>query len=130
MSRKEYARHLKQHFCTVFLDGLMSQDLVIIDIISQTDMSLSVDKGSISFTFTLLDLFHTLTRHAESLNLGLSPSIFIHIARKEFTEFYRELVNPWPMEEFEKHNLGLKLLHKGNSYANCKYELFTIGSNK
>ncbi len=43
--------------------------------------------------------------------------------QKYFNEFCMQLMEPWPIEAFEKVSLKIKLTHKSNAKIRYKYEM-------
>lgn len=127
ITRKRYAEQLLKHLGDSFLPRLAAGDRELLDWFQEHGCKVADIGGRLSVTFELHLLFGALSvsAHAAGAEPPSPPDW-----TKEFEEFCNQLMQPWPISVFEAAGLGIRRVHKSNSRARSRYEIFSITPSK
>lgn len=120
MNRKSYIAGLLSYFTGPFLRAVAARDSAAIADLRHCHCAVSLNTEPPSIEFSPASLFDALLRHAAAQCIAV-PS---HCDwNKDFKEFCRQLMVPWPIEQFHAAGYQTRLVYKSNHHAKCRYEL-------
>lgn len=123
MKRTEYIRSLMIYFKGPFLEALGNADQNLIGVVKKCYCEVSTGEGGVSVTFLLANFFNALWLSASESGVPLPAN---SQWGKDFNEFCRQLMFPWPDKELLLAGFSISLVETRRSRAACKYKLSTL----
>ena len=120
MNRKDYIAALLSYFTGSFLEAVAKREPSVIADLEHCRCKVEPSVNPPSLEFSLANIFNALWRYARIHGVALPNQ---SAWDKDFKEFCRQLMFPWPTEQFKAAGYQLRVVHKSNSYAKCEYEL-------
>ncbi|WP_168149853.1 hypothetical protein [Solimonas marina] len=124
MNRKEYTAVLIEHFTGFVLDGVVAKDTAVLANLTHCQCEVDLESTPPVIRFSLSNLFNAVWRHGRAVGLDLPRD---SNWGKDFAQFCRSLMYPWPNESFERRGYRLYVLHRSSSHVKCRYELSVTG---
>ena len=120
--RKEYTTQLVTSLVEEMLPSIAARDEKAIKCFANAHIEISKDP-KVPFEFELGNFFDAVV-HWGQISGVAEPVSMDH--QKYFNEFCIKLMEPWPIEAFEKASLKINLTHRSNTKIRYKYEISFI----
>lgn len=120
ITRKQFAEQLLEHLRTSFLPRLAAGDRELLGWFQERGCEVAHTGSHVSVTLELAHLFNALSSYAQAAGIDTPPN---PDWTKQFQEFCKRFMSPWPDADFNAVGLEIRLVRRGNSFARTQIQI-------
>lgn len=119
MDRKNYIEQLVTFLVERMLPSMAVRDGKAVKCFVKAHIAIS-ENPLIPVEFELYKFFDAVVFWGQASGIEVPVNMDY---QKYFNEFCKQIMNPWPIEAFERVSLKIKLTHKSNAKTRYKYQI-------